>query len=371
MSYLGENIPKLGFGLMRLPKVEGNVIDSEETKKMIDKFIAAGGTYYDTAYIYEGSECAAKECLIERYPRDSFYLATKLAGWDCKDAEEAKQMFYTSLERSGAGYFDFYLLHSLGGNRTAMYEERGMWDLVKQLKEEGLVKHIGFSFHDTADSLEEILKAHPETEFVQLQINYADWEDDKIQSRRCYEVARKYNKPVVIMEPVKGGTLAVMPDKIGGPFKKARPDDSYASWAIRFAASLDGVITVLSGMSTMEQMEDNLKTMKNLGPLTETDRAVFAEVAENMEKADKIPCTSCEYCVKGCPQNIKINGIFGAMNKLLVFENRDAAMGDYAWITSNGGKASECIGCGACEAVCPQELNIVDLLKRCADELEV
>ena len=373
MACFYENISKLGFGLMRLPRVRENVIDREETKKMIDKFIAAGGTYFDTAYGYQNgdSECATKECLVDRYPRESFYLATKLPAWaGANSAEEARQMFYTSLERTGAGYFDFYLLHNLGAGRTKYFDDYGMWDFVKELKEKGLVKHIGFSMHDTADALEEILKAHPEMEFVQLQINYADWEDARIQSRRCYEVARKYNKPVIIMEPVKGGTLALLPEKIGAPFKKARPDDSYSAWAIRFAASLEGVVTVLSGMSTMEQVEDNLKTMENFEPITEADRTAIAEVSENVEKADKIPCTSCAYCVKGCPQNIRINGVFGAMNKLLVFENKATAKADYGWATMGAGKASDCIGCAACEAVCPQELKIVDLLKRCAAELE-
>ena len=373
MAYLGENIPKLGFGLMRLPRVAENVIDREETKKMIDKFIAAGGTYFDTAYGYQNgdSECATKECLVDRYPRESFYLATKLPAWaGAKTAEEARQMFYTSLERTGAGYFDFYLLHNLGAGRTKYFDDYGMWDFVKELKEKGLVKHIGFSMHDTADALEEILKAHPEMEFVQLQINYADWEDEKIQSRRCYEVARKYGKPVVIMEPVKGGTLALLPDRIGGPFKQARPEESCSSWAIRFAASLEGIITVLSGMSTLEQVEDNLKTMENFEPLTEAEYGIIAQVADNIDKAEKIPCTGCEYCVKGCPQNIRIPGVFGAMNKYYVFENKATAKGDYGWATMGAGKASDCIGCGACEAVCPQELKIVELLKTCAEVLE-
>ena len=244
MSYLGEDIKKLGFGLMRLPQ-QNEVIDIEQTKQMVDLFIKAGFTYFDTAWAYAGSEDAIRQALVERYPRQSYQLATKNAAWiNCKTKEDAIDQFETSLKRTGAGYFDFYLLHNLGESRTRFFDDFDMWAWVQQKKQEGLIKHIGFSFHSTPEELEGILLAHPEMEFVQLQINYADWENPAVQSKKCYEVARKFNKPVIIMEPVKGGMLATPPASVLQVLNQAEPDSSAASWAIRFAASLDGIITV-------------------------------------------------------------------------------------------------------------------------------
>lgn len=276
-SYLGENIPKLGFGLMRLP-MDGGRIDLERTQEMVDRFISEGFSYFDTAYGYNDgqSEAVAKKALVDKYPRDRFLLATKLPAWaGAKSREEAEQMFYTSMERTGAGYFDFYLLHNLGEERTHFFDDYGIWDFLQERKKEGLIRHLGFSIHDKADVLDRILREHPEMEFVQLQINYADWEDSNIQSRKCYEVARKHGKPIIIMEPVKGGTLADPPEKVKAILKAADETASPSSWAIRFAASLDGVITVLSGMSNMEQMEDNLSYMKEFSPLSEEEQEVI------------------------------------------------------------------------------------------------
>ena len=278
-KYLGESIPKLGFGLMRLP-MNGEKIDVEQTKKMVDKFISEGFCYFDTAYGYNdgASEAAAKEALVDRYPREKFLLATKLPAWaGAKSREEAEQMFYTSLERTGAGYFDFYLLHNLGEERTHFFDDYDIWNFLQERKKEGLIRHLGFSMHDKADVLDRILTEHPEMEFVQLQINYADWEDPTIESRKCYEVARKHGKPVIIMEPVKGGTLANPPKEVTDILKTADAEASPSSWAIRFAASLDGVITVLSGMSNMEQMEDNTSYMKEFAPLSEDEQKVIAK----------------------------------------------------------------------------------------------
>ena len=371
-EYFGKDVFKLGFGLMRLPML-GEEVDVEQVKEMVDLFLDAGFTYFDTAYGYIGgkSEKAIKEALVDRYPRDSFTLATKLPAWaGPKTAEEAQQMFYTSLERTGAGYFDFYLLHNLGDNRTESFEKFGIWEFAKARKEEGLIKHLGFSFHDSADKLDQILTEHPDMEFVQLQINYADWEDPKVQSRKCHEVARKHGKPVIIMEPIKGGSLVNLPEPVANVFKEANPEADLPSWALRFAASVDGLIVALSGMSSLQQMKDNLKTMKNFKPMTPEEYKVIDKAREVMNAIPHIPCTSCQYCVKGCPMSINIPGVFEAMNKVYIFNHMDAAKGTYGWNTSRGGKASECIQCGQCEAACPQHIDIIERLKTAAEMFE-
>lgn len=367
--YFGEGTPKLGFGLMRLPKEASGKIDIEQAKKMVDLFMAAGLNYFDTAYVYDSgdSERAAKEALVDRYPRDSFTLATKLCAWmGAHDEETAKQQFYTSLERTGAGYFDYYLLHALQAGNYKMYDKYHIWDFVKEQKAKGLIRHWGFSFHATPDILDEILTAHPDAEFVQLQLNYADWENPDVTARENYEVARKHGKSIVVMEPVKGGALADPPEAVRKIFDEANAGASYASWAIRYAASLDGIITVLSGMSNVEQMEDNLSYMKEFKALNEQEQTAVRKAQEAINGIKSIPCTACHYCTAGCPKKIPIPEIFEARNKQLVWGQLEEGKAAYEKAVSGVGCASDCIACGQCERACPQQINVIERLKECA-----
>lgn len=360
MQFFEKEIKKLGFGLMRLPK-NGEEIDIEQVKDMVDLYMEAGFTYFDTAWVYTGSEDAIRKALVERYPRESFQLATKNAAWvDCKTREDAIAQFEGSLERTGAGYFDNYLLHNLGAQRTQFFEDFRMWDFVREKKEEGKIRHYGFSFHSTADALEEILKAHPDAEFVQLQINYADWEDPAIQSRRIYEVARKYDKPVIVMEPLKGGLLANPPEAVKKILTEKEPELSAASWGIRFAANLEGVLVVLSGMSDMEQMKDNLSYMKDFTGMTGEELETIGEARRELASIPLIPCTSCNYCAKVCPKEIAIPGSFTAKNIYTLYGDRERAAHQLGLQILFHGKQKpeECIRCGKCEEVCPQQIEI-------------
>lgn len=367
-----DNCMKLGFGMMRLPRVEGTqTIDVEHTKRMVDAFMEAGGKYFDTAYVYEGSEAATKEALCDRYPRESYFLANKLNASDfaCKSEEEAKNEIKVSLERTGAAYFDFYLLHGIDSGNKEKYTQYGIWDYMRKLKEEGLIRHYGFSFHSTPELLDELLTAHPDIEFVQLQINYSDWEDPLVCSRRCYEVATQHGKPIIVMEPVKGGKLADPPQQVKEILQQANPDASFASWAIRFTASLPNVMMVLSGMSNMEQMEDNLSYMRQLQPLNDEEQKVLEAACKALLQFDGIACTACHYCTPGCPMDIHIPEIFAVMNVYKMYGNLNEARNEYKW-RPGGEKASACIQCGQCEDACPQHLPIISLLEEVVDTLE-
>ena len=357
-KYLGEDIKKLGFGLMRLPKI-GSDEDIEQVKKMADTFMAKGFTYFDTAYVYDGgkSEDALRQCVVERFPRDSFVCASKLPLWNAEKYEDLAGLAQESLDRAGLEYFDFYLLHALNAESAKKAEDIDAWKFMQEWKAAGKAKHIGFSFHDSAEALEDILKKHPEAEFVQLQINYKDWDDEGVQSRKCYETARKYNKPIVVMEPVKGGSLTTMTKEVQDLFKSVQPEKSIASWAIRFVASLPGIITVLSGMSNEDQMNDNTGYMENFEPLSDLEQETIKKAVEIINAVPTIPCTACKYCVDGCPMSINIPGIFAAMNFLKVYGNQDGAKERYERATRDGGKASDCLQCGQCEEHCPQHCS--------------
>ncbi len=360
---------KLGFGLMRLPK-KGEAFDLEQVKYMVDAFIERGFTYFDTAYVYQGSEAVAKKALVSRHRRDTYTLATKLNVNDEKSKKSAQGQLEISLSRTGAEYFDYYLLHAVTDDNYEKYERYGLWDFILQKKQEGVLKNIGFSFHSGPELLDKLLTMHPEVDFVQLQINYADWENPKVMSRANYEVARKHGKQIVIMEPVKGGALAAPQAEVEKLFKDYHPDMSCASWGIRFAASLPGVLTVLSGMSDIAQMQDNLSYMENFEPLNDEEQKIIQQAQKIMSKSAAIPCTACHYCTEGCPEKIRIPDIFSAANKQL--ENGLAAEAAAAYKTAvdGAGKASDCIACRQCERVCPQHLEITKHLKTCADMFE-
>ena len=364
---------KLGFGLMRLPmkaQDDGGGIDIEHMKLMVDEFIAHGFTYFDTAWMYCGhqSENAVKEALCSRHGRGTYTLATKLHANYINENCSSDDIFNEQLKKTGAGYFDYYLLHAINVELYEKYKANDCFNWLSEKKKQGLVKNIGFSFHDSAELLDKVLTEHPEMDFVQLQINYLDWDSESVQSRLCYETAVKHNKKVVVMEPVKGGTLANLPANAEILLKNAEPDMSAASWAIRFAASLENVMVVLSGMSNIDQMKDNLSFMHDFKPLNERELELIGKVTGILKASDNIPCTGCEYCVGGCPMSIPIPRLFSLYNAAM--QSGDANADGYAAVCGSNGQAGDCIGCGQCEDICPQKLPIIENLKKIAKLFE-
>ena len=371
---------KLGFGLMRLPTKNRNDaadIDVEQVKKMVDHFIENGFTYFDTALMYCGSasERATKEFLVDRYPREKFTLATKLHSNYLHSESDCDRIFSEQLERTGAGYFDYYLVHDVNVHSIEVYDKFHVFDWALKKKSDGLVRHVGFSFHDGPELLDRVLTEHPEMEFVQIQLNYFDYDNPGVRSRECYEVCVKHNMPVIVMEPVKGGTLVNMGNEIEELYRSYDSNASIASWAIRFAASHENVAMVLSGMSNMEQVEDNCSFMKDFVPLNSDENKLIKKAVEILNRGKEIPCTGCSYCTEGCPVQIAIPKYFALLNADLK-PDPDGTAGwtvqreYYSNLNEEFGKASDCVKCGQCEEICPQHLTVTKYLEDVAARFE-
>lgn len=366
---------KLGFGLMRLPLInpeDQTSIDIDKFKEMVDVYIERGFTYFDTAYPYHGgaSETALREAVVKRYPREAFTVTSKMPVWAINEVDDLERIFNEQLEKCGVDYFDYYWLHALNHERVEAMNRMDGWGFIARKRDEGRIRHIGFSFHDDSTLLAEILQAHPEVEYVQLQINYLDWDSPAIESRACYELCVKHGKPVIVMEPVKGGSLARLPEAIEQLFKGYNPEASLASWAIRYCASLPNVLTVLSGMSTMEQLDDNTSYMQDFEPLNDEEQAIIAQATQAVRDSIAVPCTACHYCTDGCPQQIAIPEYFNLYNALQQFPKQGSSKLYYDLLAKNHGKAGECIECGQCETQCPQHIHIIDNLKKVATAFE-
>lgn len=359
--YFRDIRKNFGFGFMRLPMI-GEEVDIPQTTKMVDTFLESGFNYFDTAhgYINGKSELALKECLTSRYPRDRYILTNKLSGNYFAKEEDIRPLFQTQLEACGVDYFDFYLMHAQNRNNFQTYKKLRAYETALELKAEGKIHHLGISFHDKAEILDQILTEYPQIEVVQIQFNYADFEDEKVESRKCYEVCRKHGKPIIVMEPVKGGSLVNLPAAAQNIFDRLN-GGSHASYAIRFAAGFEGMMMVLSGMSNMEQMEDNIGFMRDFQPLNKAEQEAVMKVCAIFRNQGLIPCTGCRYCTEVCPQGIAIPDLFTALNA-----KRKGQKSESSEIRTS----AECLKCGKCEEICPQNLNIRELLLVAAEELD-
>lgn len=360
----------LGFGCMRLP-MDGDKIDIEQFKKMVDVFMANGFNYFDTAHIYHDgeSEKAIREAVSSRYPRESFILTDKLTTNCFNKQEDIRPLFKQQLKDSGVDYFDFYLMHSQDAAIYEKFRRCNAYETALEMQKEGKFRHFGISFHDKAEVLEQILKDYPQIEVVQIQFNYLDYGDPAVDSKRVYEVCEKYGKAVIVMEPVKGGNLVDLPEKAQGILDSLNSGMSNASYAIRFAASFPNMFMVLSGMSDLAQINDNMSYMKDFKPLDEKEMQAVNDVRKAFSEINLIPCTACHYCTSGCPMNISIPELFSCYNHKVNFHDWNQGY-YYSQITRDGGKPSECIECGQCEGICPQHLEIIRLLKDVSGEFE-
>ena len=369
---INEKVSLLGMGAMRLPETADGEVDEKEAIDIIRSSVDSGVNYVDTAYNYHGgkSEVIVGKALKDGY-RQKVLLADKMPIWMAKDEDKMKEIFDTQLERLDVDCIDMYLVHSVNVPNWKRAKKLNLLPFLEEMKAQGKIRYIGFSFHDTAEALEHILQNHPEMEFVQLQMNYLDWESAEVQSRKCYEVASKHGKPVIVMEPVKGGTLADVPVEVRESFAAYHPDFSVPSWAIRFVASLDNVAMVLSGMSNMEQLMDNISYMKEFVPMNAEEIELVHKAAEMIKDSIAIPCTGCSYCTEGCPMQIAIPDLFRVYNKSKRGEISDVeADEEYRQLTEPGGKARECLACGQCQVACPQHLEIINYLKDVAKCME-
>jgi len=360
-------LPRLGFGFMRLPRIghpRRGEIDIDLISHMVDAFLEGGFVYFDTAYVYDGgdSECTIRDALTSRHPRGSYWLTDKLPLWDSPTHAELRGLMQTSLDRCGVQRFDLYLIHSLEGGLIDTAEGCDAWGFLEEARAEGLTRYTGFSCHGSADELEGLLTAHPEIDVVQLQINYADWDDPEIQSRACYECARRHGKTVMVMEPVKGGGLSRLPDDIRAEFVAVEPDAKPASWALRFCGSLPSVGCTLSGMNAMDQLEDNMATFRGFRPLDERERDTLERVRRRLGVLPTLGCTHCGYCMEACPQKILIPGIIEVMDNNRIYGRQTHCQFSYEWTVEDGGDPASCLGCGACEDRCPQHLSIIETL---------